>query len=437
MRDIILAVLVFGAALVAIKRPYIGVLAWTWISFMNPHRLTYGFAFNFPFAAVIAGATLMGFFLVREPKRLPMTPLIWTWILFAVWICVATFFALYPEFATEKWSRTMKIMLISFVTVAVMVREERLHWLVWITVLSLGFYGAKGGVFTLTSFTGGRQLVYGPEGSFIEENNALALALIMTLPLMRYLQIVSENVWVKRGLLGAMLLTVVSVVGSHSRGAFLAGIAMGLYLWMKSENRLRIGAALILVVALVATVAPSHWVERMQSISSYEQDTSALGRINAWWTAFHLSNARPLVGGGFNVLQQSETFARYAPDPNDVHDAHSIYFEVLGEQGYVGLILFLLLGFLAWRCGSWIIRHTRDHPELLWANRLAAMLQVSLVGFATGGAFLGLAYFDLYYHLVAMLVVTRVLVQQALQTKAETLVEATAAPDVELSRGYS
>jgi len=437
MRDIVVAAIVFAAAFVALKRPFVGVLAWAWISFMNPHRLTYGFAYDFPFAAVIAGATLLGFVFTREPKRIPMTPLVWSWLLFIAWVCIASLFAMYPELAAEKWSRTMKIMLISFVAIAVMAREERMHWLVWITVVSLGFYGVKGGVFTLTNFTGGRQLVYGPEGSFIEENNALALALIMTLPLMRYLQIVSTNVWVKRGLMGAMLLTVVSVIGSHSRGAFLAGIAMGLYLWMKSENRIRIGAALILVVALVAAVAPTNWVERMETIRSYEEDTSALGRINAWETAFRLSNDRPFVGGGFNVLQKSETFARYAPNPNDVHDAHSIYFEVLGEQGYVGLLLFLIFGFLAWRCGSWIIRHTRDHPELRWANRLAAMLQVSIIGYATGGAFLGLAYFDLYYHLVAMLVITRVLVEQALEAKAEAPAETAETPEVELSRNYS
>lgn len=437
MRDIVVAAIVFGSALVALKRPYVGVLVWAWISFMNPHRLTYGFAYDFPFAAVIAGATLIGLVFVREPKRLPMNSLVGVWILFSLWLCVSMLFALYPELAMEKWSRTMKIMLISFVTVMLMARQERLHWLVWITVLSLGFYGVKGGIFTLTNFTGGRQLVYGPEGSFIEENNALALALIMTLPLMRYLQVISENVWVKRGLLGAMLLTVISIVGSHSRGAFLAGIAMALYLWAKSENRVRIGVSLVLIVGLLAVVVPSNWVERMETIRTYDQDASALGRINAWWTAFHLSNARPLVGGGFNVLQRSETFARYAPDPSDVHDAHSIYFEVLGEQGYVGLLLFLTLGFLALRSGARIIRKTRDHPDLRWANRLAAMLQVSLIGYATGGAFLGLAYFDLYYHLVAMLLITQVLVSQALQEKEAASTDDVVAADGELSRGYS
>lgn len=437
MRDILVAGIIFASVPVALTRPYVGVLVWCWIGFMNPHRLTYGFAYDFPFAAVVGAATLIGLVFVREPKRLPMTPLIWVWIFFALWLCVAMLFAWYPHLAFEKWSRTMKIMLFAFVTVMVMARRDRLNWLVWVTVISLDFYGVKGGLFALTHPLGGRQLVYGPPGSFIEENNALALALIMTLPLIRYLYIVTESKWAKWGLLGAMLLTVASIVGSYSRGALLGGVAMGMFLWFKSEHKLRIGIALLVVGTLLAAYVPENWVQRMDTISTYKKDESAQGRINAWWTAFHVANARPLVGGGFNVLQQNETFERYAPEPNNVHDAHSIYFEVLGESGYVGLILFLAFGWLALRTGAWIIRNTRDDPQLRWANRLAAMLQVSLIGYAVGGAFLGLAYFDLYYHLVALLVITRVLVQQALQERAEVATTEAEAADAELSRGYS
>jgi putative inorganic carbon (HCO3(-)) transporter len=419
LRDILIALIVFGSVPVALAQPYVGVLVWSWISFMNPHRLAYGFAYNFPWAAVIGGTTLVGLLFSRESKRLPMTPLVWVWLLFTVWTCIATLFALFPEFAFPKWERTMKIMLIALVTVMVMGRRDRLHWLIWVTVLSLGFYGVKGGIFMLSRSGDSTGLVWGPPGSFIEDNNALALALLMTVPLMRYLQIVTQNRWMKRGLLGMMVLTVVAIVGSYSRGAFLGGIAIGIYFWFKSRQKLRIGMALLILGSVLVTFVPSNWVERMETIRTYRHDASAMGRINAWWTAVHVSNHRPLVGGGFNVLQQDETFARYAPVPGDVHDAHSIYFEVLGEQGYPGLVLFLMLGILSLRTAKWVIRHARDHQDLHWARDLAAMIQVSLIGYAVSGAFLGLAYFDLYYTLVAMLVVLRELVAKELSVKAE------------------
>src|SRR2546428_6902930 len=98
----------------------------------------------------------------------------------------------------------------------------------------------------------------------------------------------------------------------------------------------------------------------------------------------------------------------YAPYPGDLHDSHSIYFEVLGEHVFVGLGLFLMLGLMTWRTASWVIRRARRDREKRWVADLAAMVQVSLVGYATAGAFLGLAYFDYYYTLVALVVLCKV-----------------------------
>ncbi|MGH8578660.1 MAG: putative O-glycosylation ligase, exosortase A system-associated, partial [Gammaproteobacteria bacterium] len=133
--------------------------------------------------------------------------------------------------------------------------------------------------------------------------------------------------------------------------------------------------------------------------------------------AYNLAKDRPLVGGGFEAFTP-ELFSKYAPILTDVHDAHSIYFEILGEHGFAGLVLFLLLGFLAFCAGTWIIKNTPDRVEMKWHRELAAMTQVSLVGYAVGGAFLGLAYFDFYYHLLALMVLNRSLLEKVLHADA-------------------
>jgi len=122
--------------------------------------------------------------------------------------------------------------------------------------------------------------------------------------------------------------------------------------------------------------------------------------------AFNMAKDRPL-GGGFDSFQEY-SFDLYAPDPEDVHDSHSIYFEVLGEHGFVGLVLFLILGLMTWRTASWVIGRARRDREKRWAADLAAMIQVSLVGYATAGAFVGLAYFDYYYTLIALVVLCKI-----------------------------
>lgn len=418
MRDLLITLIVFGSVPVTLVKPQVGVLVWSWLGYMNPHRLSWGFAYDFPFAAVVAVATLIGLLFTRESKRLPVTPLTVVWLVFTLWMSFTTLFAIFPDQAVKEWSRAMKIMLISFVTVMVMRRRDRLQLLIWVIVVSIGFYGFKGGFFTLLNPTGGRQLVYGPPESFFGDNTSLALVLVMTLPLMHYLRLSTNNLWIKRGLVAVMLLTVVSIVGSHSRGALLAFVAMGLFLWLKSPKRLATGTVMAIMAVVALAAAPEQWFERMQTISTYQQDNSALGRINAWWMAFNLANDRPVVGGGFDAFDK-ETFARYAPEPHNVHDAHSIYFEVLAEHGYVGLALFLALGWLALRSGNWVRRTTRDRPDLKWARDLAGMMQVSLVGYAVGGAFLGLAYFDLYYSLIAMIVITHFLVNEELKRGRE------------------
>jgi probable O-glycosylation ligase (exosortase A-associated) len=413
MRDLILLFIVFGALLFVPARPYRGVLLWAWLGFMNPHRFGWGLAASLPLSAITVGVTVVAALFSREPKRIPWSGMLFVWVALVVWINIATLFALIPDNSWPEWSRTMKIQFAILLMLMLINTRERLTQMVWVTALSLGFFGVKGGLFALA--TGGNYLVMGPPQSFIADNNSLALALIMALPLIRFLHLQEKRPWLRRALLAAMGLTAVAILTTHSRGALLAGSAMALVLWFKSPGKLKTALAMLILLPAAIAFMPEKWFERMSTIRTYQQDTSAMGRINAWEFAVNVANDRPLTGAGFNAFKQ-ELFDKYAPDPRDLHDAHSIYFEMLAEQGYVGLVLFLTLGWLAFRTGARIAALTRERPELGWARDLGAMIQVSLVGYAIGGAFLGLAYFDLYYHLVAILAITRSLVERSLAT---------------------
>ena len=143
----------------------------------------------------------------------------------------------------------------------------------------------------------------------------------------------------------------------------------------------------------------------MHTIRTYEEDASAMGRINAWWTAVNVARAH-VTGAGFDMYSPV-IFSRFAPDPRDIHAAHSIYFQVLGEHGFIGLFLFLAIWWSVWRMARSITNYKSTDPNLLWAKQLAAMCQVSLVGYFVGGAFLSLDYFDLPYNLLVMTVLTK------------------------------
>jgi probable O-glycosylation ligase (exosortase A-associated) len=221
-----------------------------------------------------------------------------------------------------------------------------------------------------------------------------------------------------------MFLSVVAAIGSYSRGALIAISAAAFFFWLKSRGKIATGLFIMLAVAVIAPFMPQSWYDRMATIETYHEDSSALGRINAWWFALNLAKARPLIGGGFETFQP-ELFAVYAPEPWRYHDAHSIYFEMLGEHGFVGLGLFLLLALFTWLTASRVASQCRHHAELKAIADLVRMVQASLVAYATGGAFLGLGYFDLFYHLVAMVVIAGVVVRSALREALPSAHEAT------------
>ncbi|MEO1766707.1 putative O-glycosylation ligase, exosortase A system-associated [Thiobacter aerophilum] len=408
MRDLLLAVVFFGVLPFALARPHWGLYLYSWISYMNPHRLAYGFAYSFPWAYLAALATLVGVLFSKEPKRMPWTREMTVLLLLALWWTFTTFFAFYPELAWSQWEKVMKIMAMIFITPLVINDRHKLRLLVWVIVLSLGFYGIKGGIFTIVH--GGVYRVQGPMGSFIGGNNEIALALLMTIPLMRYLQLTEKHRLIRLGLTAAIVLTALAAIGSQSRGALVGAAVMATMFWWKSRNKFVTAILVVMAAGLIYLIMPAQWYERMQTIESYEEDASALGRINAWWTAYNVAKAR-ITGGGFEMFQEP-TFQVYAPEPDRVHDVHSVYFEQLGEHGFPALALWLLLGVLTWRTGSWVLRRVRKDPDKKWAADLAAMGQVTMMAYYAAGAFLGLSYFDLYYHVLMLVILAKVVLLQ-------------------------
>ncbi|MCS0590990.1 putative O-glycosylation ligase, exosortase A system-associated [Massilia norwichensis] len=400
MRDVLIALVICGLMLQIPKRPAVGVMTFAWLSLMNPHRLTYGFAFSFPWVAAVGGLTLVSLFMRPGQFKLPRNALVITLILFMAWMTITTPFAFEQERAWGEWNRVMKTLFFALVTMGAINNTKDTRLFALVVILSLGFYGFKGGLFTIMS--GGSSRVMGPTGTYIADNNDLALALLTIVPLVWYLYLQEKRRWLRWGWALLALLTIAAVLGSYSRGALLGFGAMLVMLWLKSRKKMVTGTLVLLVVPLVVMFMPEQWFGRMNSIGEYKEDGSAMGRVNAWRFAINIASDN-FMGGGFLTFTP-RMFRIYAPDPNDVHAPHSLYFQVLGEHGIVGLILFLVFLFLAWRTGSRVMRFCKNNPELKWASDLAAMCQVSLLGYCAGGAFLTLAYADLLYDVVIILV---------------------------------
>jgi putative inorganic carbon (HCO3(-)) transporter len=423
MRDIAVVLFFMTFAAAALRRPYYGALLWVIFGLMNPHRLSYGFAYSLPFAQLAVIVTVLSAAMhyrgdVRRPQGVSMVLL----LALTGWMALSSAFSIVPEPTWTKYVDVLKVFGMTFVVAALIRTREEIMGLVCVMVASLGYFGTKGGMFTI--LTGGNFRVWGPPNSLVEGNNELAVALIMTIPLMYFL---ATNAAVARDFfplrripvrllrwgfgVGALLCTA-SAIGSQSRGALLAIIAMGAMLTWRSKSRFKIASIILAAVVVALPLLPDTWWDRMNTIKTYEEDLSAQQRLNAWETAVNIANDR-FTGAGFTTAHP-EVFDRYSPRPGPdwIYVAHSVYFQVLGDHGYVGLLLFLGIGLSAYLSAGRTARLARDHEDLAWAVALMNMCKVSLVGFAAGGAFLSLAYWDMPYYVVVIVMATNLLVRQ-------------------------
>jgi probable O-glycosylation ligase (exosortase A-associated) len=399
MRDLLITIIIFGSIPFILQRPHVGILMWFWISLMNPHRLGWGMANSLPVAMVIGAVTAAAWLMSKEEKKIQWDPIITLMAVYLAWTGMTTLLAIVPNAATGYFEKFAKSMVMIFLALILMRSEKRFHALIWIVVLSIGFYSTKGGIFTL--MTGGQYRVWGPPGSVINGNNELAIATLMILPLMRYLAMSTEIWWVRWGLNGAALLSLASVIGSYSRGAFLAMAVLSIAWWWKSRHRLTFGIIAVVAAMAIMPMIPSKWYDRMQTIENYEQDGSARGRLQMWTFAINVAKDRPITGGGFGVFKGGDRiYEKYYPEATKRRNVHSVYFEVLGTQGFVGMMIFIALGIATLRTISWIQKRTRHIPELIKEYRYAIALKLSLIAFAVGGAFLNLSIFDLFYLLL-------------------------------------
>jgi probable O-glycosylation ligase (exosortase A-associated) len=423
MRDIVLTVGFLVIFFAAFKRPYIAALLWAGLGLLNPHRLTYGFAYDLPFAQVTAILMLVMLIVSKERQPFPRSSTAALLLVFYLWECITSLASFNtPAAVLDMWIKVSKIQLILFASLMLIHGKKQIDLLVWVIFLSLAFYGFKGGLFTIAR--GGTAMVMGPPGSFIEVTNHLALAMLMVIPLGYYLTTQYPQRWLRYGMYVVMALTALSVLGTTSRGALLGSLVMAVMLALKSRRRWTMLAVIGTVAVGMFAIMSDQWADKMGTIATHE-DHSAQSRIYTWQMIWNLVQHHPITGGGFQVTENPATWHRYAvTDWAKAYSPHSIYFQALAEHGFVGLALYLAIGVSAWLRCAWLIRRCKSEATH-WAALLARMVQVSIIGFAVGGAFVNLVNFDLPYYIVALAILAEVAVAQTL--KAESAAAAAAA----------
>ena len=418
MRGLLVAFLILGWVPVILFKPHIGVLVWDWVSHMIPHYYTFNFARTFPFLVAIFLVTAMGMVFSKDKVKLPKHPVVVVLIAYWIWVVFTTLVAMdeAPIGSSLTWDKLIlfsKVLVFALIAIAVMRSPNRLKAFVWVMAASLGFIAIKGGLFVL--MTGGGARVQGA-GGMMEDNNQLAMAMAMLMPIAFYLVQYPPHKIMKWPLVGASILVPIAAIGTQSRGGAVAVAAVLFIMLMKTKYKFKLLLAVSIMGFAGWTFAPQEYKNRLASTeSAATEDESFRGRISMWKYAVNLADDNPIEGGGFNVFYVRRASELYMPPGFQARAPHSIYFEVVAEHGYVGLILFLTLLFSGWYAGGTQAKRFRQYRETKWLGDLCATLQLSLVGFAAGGLTVNIATFDVFYHVLAIITMCHVVGERLLE----------------------
>jgi len=409
MRDLLFTLALFGLLPVSFLRPYIGLVVFSWLAYMRPQDLTWGFAKYERWSFYVAIIMFLGYLAQRRKGPL-FIPEPRTVVFLILILLVGLGVLLHPhptnvEYQTGRYVEFIKIIGIGLFTTGIVRNREQLRLLIWVIALSFGFYGVKNGIWGVMTFA--REPILRGPGGLMLDNNDFSLALSMAVPMLWCIGTAEKRLVLRRAFLVCVPLTAFTVLLTHSRGGFLSlAAAIGVLVW-RSRHR---GLALVLTLfALpIAWIAmPTDMRERFESIADYEEDGSANARFRSWAVAIRMAVDNPVLGVG--MFNFRERYLDYQPDPRptelaglDIFVAHNSYLQIWAETGTPALLLYLSLIamslFTVWRVRKRAQRHFRTS----WIIDYATMFEASMAAFIVGSAFLNRAHFDLFYHWVAL-----------------------------------
>jgi probable O-glycosylation ligase (exosortase A-associated) len=392
------------------QAPFVATLGYVWVDTFSPQSVAY-IILNQINVAMIMGATAFGTYLLldrRSPPRLSAETMLMAAMV--IWVNLTMIWAQAPDAAWEKWDWAVKTLAFSTFIPLVIRSRVQIEAFAQTYVFSLAANFVPFGVKTLIS-GGGYGTNLGLEGgnSGLSEGGLLSTVCLMAVPLAIHLaqhsQLIPRIKLMPLAYWGLAGLAVVTAIGTYERSALIGLVVLGAYMWTRSRHKLGFGIVTIIVACLVVYTTSSAWNARISTIGNFEQENSAYVRILVWrWTLGFVAT-HPL-GGGFqtNVIDHIELPATAtSPAVQEFGRAfHSIYFEMLGEQGYPGLAMFLILSAITFIKLRRLARKARDYPELEWVGSLSSALQSGLAVFLTSGAFVGIAFQPMFWYFIAM-----------------------------------
>ena len=400
------------------RRPFIFVLAYAYVDIVSPQRLTYWLLNSVPVSLICVGLAVAGWAIADDKRGIRIAPRQLLLAGLLVYCGITTTTADFPVSAALKWDWVWKALVFAVFLPLTLRTKLRIEALLLVMVLSAASIIIVGGIKTLASGGG-----YGALNLMVENNSGLyegsilstvAIAIIPVILWLARHGTIFRPEWRVYVFAGALIFACLLIpVGTQARTGLVCIAVLGVLMLRQTKRRLLylslVGAGALVAIPLL----PTTFTQRMDTIQGYKADTSAGTRLAVWaWTLDYVKD-HPM-GGGFDAYRgnrlriekvdtqtsagQTEITSSVVYDQGRAY--HSSYFEMLGEQGWPGLILWLAIHLGGLISMERLRSRTRRDPERAWLSELAAALFQGHIVYLIGAAFVGIAFQPFVYMLV-------------------------------------
>jgi probable O-glycosylation ligase (exosortase A-associated) len=418
MRDAFILLMLAFLFAAACKRPFLMTLAYLYVDLFQPQQVSYYLVNSVPVSMIFGAAAVLFYLLFDDKRGVGFGRVQALMMLFLAWITFTTFNAQLPDSAWIKWDPAWKAIIFGVFLPFVLRTRQRLEAAVMFMVLCVGAITITGGMKTLLGGGG-----YGTLNLLVGTNNGLyesstiAAVSIALIPLVVY--IYQNNTIIPKSrttLLIAAGLTVSALlipVGTEARTGLVCIALLGGLTFLRVKRKSLYAAGIAVVAIAAIPLLPESFTGRMSTIKTYDEDNSASTRVAVWSWTWDFAKSHPF-GGGFYAYKLNEievqirervgTGNAMRETTRTVKDRarafHSSYFEVLGEHGYPGILIYLSMLFVALFQLRGLFTRYRDDPEQRWIAELARALAHTFLIFMTGSLFVGIAFQSTLYFLL-------------------------------------
>lgn len=425
MRDLVFVGYIALIMLMAFKRPFLFTLIYAYVDIVSPQRLSYFLLNSIPLSLILFALAFLGFVISDDKKDVRVSPR-WFLLIFLLGYCgYSTTVAAEPVAAWEKWDWVWKALVFAAFLPLTLRTKSRIEATVLTMVLCASALIVTGGIKTAAGGGGyGSLVILIDDNSGLFEGSIISCVAITIIPPILWLAkhgTIFPPDWKVRVYAAALIFACLLIpVGTQARTGIVCIAVLGILLLRYARHRALYVGAVVIMGLIAIPFLPASFTQRAETIQNYKADESASTRIAVWAWTWEYVKQNPL-GGGFDVYRQNRL--RYdiadtslepgmrrseAPAVKEIIDQgrafHSSYFEMLGEQGFPGLIAWLIIHVGGvWRMEV-IARmyRKRDRPEEAWVAPLATALQNSQIIYLVGSLFVGIAFQTFFYMLIAL-----------------------------------